>query len=180
MTERKKVFRQLRLAIPEMAEQINWTGCPDVESVPDRCSGAWVVKGTRIMVQGILDNAQDFTAEQIASEIFEGINRRPGAPDFGFRPQLAARVVLQVGAAFEAINTRGQLQKVTFPARVGLDELAHDGAQRNDFVLDGARVLPHIGHGIAQLDHPRLKFLQRFQNQCVVRFAHARRLSQQP
>jgi len=38
---------------------------------PDRCSGAWCVKVTRVMVQGILDNAAEFTAEQIASEIYE-------------------------------------------------------------------------------------------------------------
>jgi hypothetical protein len=27
----KKVYRQLRLAIPEMADQIDWTNCPDVD-----------------------------------------------------------------------------------------------------------------------------------------------------
>ena len=52
---------------------INWTNCPDVESVPGKCSGAWCVKGTRIMVEGILDNAEDCTPEEIATEIFEGI-----------------------------------------------------------------------------------------------------------
>jgi uncharacterized protein (DUF433 family) len=50
---------------------IDWTNCPDVERHPDRCSGAWCVKGTRVMVQGILDNAEDFTAEQIAREIYD-------------------------------------------------------------------------------------------------------------
>jgi uncharacterized protein (DUF433 family) len=42
-----------------------------VVGVPDRCSGAWCVKGTRVMVRGILDIAAEFTAEQIASEIYE-------------------------------------------------------------------------------------------------------------
>jgi uncharacterized protein (DUF433 family) len=77
MTERrppKKVFRQLRLAIPDIADQIDWTGCADVDRDPGKCSGAWCVKGTRIMVQGILDNAKDFTAEQIAGEIYEGVS----------------------------------------------------------------------------------------------------------
>jgi uncharacterized protein (DUF433 family) len=77
MTERrppKKVFRQLRLAIPDIADQIDWTGCADVDRDPGKCSGAWCVKGTRIMVQGILDNAKDFTAEQIATEIYEGVS----------------------------------------------------------------------------------------------------------
>jgi uncharacterized protein (DUF433 family) len=45
---------------------IDWTTCPDVERDPDRCSGAWCVKGTRVMVQGIIDNAEDCSAEEIA------------------------------------------------------------------------------------------------------------------
>jgi uncharacterized protein (DUF433 family) len=49
---------------------IDWTHCPDVESVPGRCSGAPVVKGTRVLVQGILDNAADCSVAEIA-EMFE-------------------------------------------------------------------------------------------------------------
>jgi uncharacterized protein (DUF433 family) len=49
---------------------VDWTTCPDVESVPDRCSGAWVVKGTRVLVQGILDTAEDASADEIA-DMFE-------------------------------------------------------------------------------------------------------------
>ena len=45
---------------------MDWSKCPDTESVPDRCSGQWVVKDTRVLVQGIIDNAEDFTAEEIA------------------------------------------------------------------------------------------------------------------
>jgi uncharacterized protein (DUF433 family) len=51
---------------------IDWTNCPDVERTPGKCSGAWCVKGTRLMVQGIIDNARDgCTAEQIAREIYD-------------------------------------------------------------------------------------------------------------
>jgi uncharacterized protein (DUF433 family) len=46
----------------------------DVESVPDRCGGAWVVRGTRIPVERILDNAGDCTPEQIAGpDIFPSL-----------------------------------------------------------------------------------------------------------
>ncbi len=41
--------------------QIDWSDCPDVEQVPGRVSGQWVVKDTRILAQGIIDNAEDFT-----------------------------------------------------------------------------------------------------------------------
>ena len=56
---------------------------PDIERHPDRCSGAWCVTGTRVMVQGILDNAADFTAEEIATEIYklpvDGVRRILGS-----------------------------------------------------------------------------------------------------
>ena len=52
---------------------LDWSQCPEVESVPGRCSGAWVVKETRVTVQGILDNAGDCSAEEIASEIFPSV-----------------------------------------------------------------------------------------------------------
>src|SRR5580658_6703091 len=55
------------------AAMIDWSQCPDVERVPGRVSGQWVVKDTRILAQGVIDNAQDFTPEEIASEIYEGL-----------------------------------------------------------------------------------------------------------
>jgi uncharacterized protein (DUF433 family) len=50
-----------------ISAMIDWSQCPDAESVPDRCSGAWVAKDSRVMVQGILDNADaGCSAEEIA------------------------------------------------------------------------------------------------------------------
>jgi uncharacterized protein (DUF433 family) len=59
-----------RVTFQAMADFL-WLHCADVERSDDTRSGQWVVKGTRIPVQGILDNAEDFTAEQIASEIYD-------------------------------------------------------------------------------------------------------------
>jgi uncharacterized protein (DUF433 family) len=53
---------------------IPWKDCPDVERTPGKVSGRWVVKGTRIPAQAVLDNAADgFTPEQIATEIYDGL-----------------------------------------------------------------------------------------------------------
>ena len=42
--------------------------CPDVERIPGKASGAWVVRGTRIPVQAVIDNADDgFSAEEIVA-----------------------------------------------------------------------------------------------------------------
>jgi uncharacterized protein (DUF433 family) len=55
-------------------EAVDWSKCEDVESVPGRVSGAWVIKGTRVQAQAVVDNAKaGFTAEQIVTEIFEGV-----------------------------------------------------------------------------------------------------------
>jgi uncharacterized protein (DUF433 family) len=54
--------------------EIDWSGCDDVEQVPGRVSGQPVVVGTRILAQGVIDNAEDgYTPEQIANEIYEGL-----------------------------------------------------------------------------------------------------------
>jgi uncharacterized protein (DUF433 family) len=55
-------------------DEIDWAGCPDVESVPGRCSGAWVVKDSRILVEGILDNYDaGLSPEEIATEVYAGL-----------------------------------------------------------------------------------------------------------
>ena len=54
------------------AEKIDWSKCDDVESVPGRVSGAWVIKGTRVPAQAVVDNATaGCSPEEIATEIFE-------------------------------------------------------------------------------------------------------------
>lgn len=52
---------------------MDWSKCEDVERIPGKVSGALLVKGTRIPVQAVLDNADDFTPEQMAAEIYEGL-----------------------------------------------------------------------------------------------------------
>ena len=51
---------------------VDWSRCPDVESVPGRCGGAWVVKDSRVIVEScILGNAEaGCTPEEIA-DMFE-------------------------------------------------------------------------------------------------------------
>jgi uncharacterized protein (DUF433 family) len=53
-------------------ETVDWSKCEHVESVPGRVSGAWVIKGTRVPAQAVVDNARaGCSAEEIATEIFE-------------------------------------------------------------------------------------------------------------
>ena len=53
---------------------IDWLACPDVERVPGRVSGQWVVVGTRILADGVIENADaGLSPEEIGDEIFDGL-----------------------------------------------------------------------------------------------------------
>jgi uncharacterized protein (DUF433 family) len=52
---------------------MDWSKCDDLERIPGKVSGAWLVRGTRLPVDPILANADDYTPEEIATEIFQGI-----------------------------------------------------------------------------------------------------------
>jgi hypothetical protein len=44
---------------------MEWSQCPDVERIPGKVSGAWLVVGTRIPADAVIDNAEDgYSAEQ--------------------------------------------------------------------------------------------------------------------
>jgi uncharacterized protein (DUF433 family) len=65
-TERQHEARVIDSARAYITGMIGWTNCPDVERTADTLSGAWRVKGTRIPVQAILDNAEECSPEEIA------------------------------------------------------------------------------------------------------------------
>ena len=49
-----------------------------MERKPDVMSGQWVIRGTRVLAQAVIDNADDgYTAEQIAAEIYDGLPVEP-------------------------------------------------------------------------------------------------------
>ena len=53
---------------------MDWSQCRDVERVPGKVSGSWLVKNSRVPADAVVDNASDgFTPEQIATELFEGL-----------------------------------------------------------------------------------------------------------
>jgi uncharacterized protein (DUF433 family) len=52
---------------------LDWSQCPDVESVPGKRSGAWVFKGTRMPVSTVFENLQDMSVDELIEEI--GVTR---------------------------------------------------------------------------------------------------------
>jgi uncharacterized protein (DUF433 family) len=53
---------------------MDWSNCPDVERIAGKVSGAWLVVGTRIPADAVLDNAEDgYSAEEIVAEIYPSL-----------------------------------------------------------------------------------------------------------
>jgi uncharacterized protein (DUF433 family) len=53
---------------------MDWAGCADVEREAQKLSGAWVVKGSRVPAQAIIDNARDGFSPEAIAEMFEGLS----------------------------------------------------------------------------------------------------------
>ncbi|MDQ2680167.1 MAG: DUF433 domain-containing protein [Candidatus Eremiobacteraeota bacterium] len=51
-----------------MTNQIDWSQCSELESVPGKVSGAWVFRGTRVPVSAVLKNLKDLSVEDVAAE----------------------------------------------------------------------------------------------------------------
>lgn len=54
---------------------LDWSTCSTVESVPERLSGAWVFRDTRIPVSAVFENFEDgLTIDEIAG-LYDGLTR---------------------------------------------------------------------------------------------------------
>ncbi len=54
---------------------LDWSKCAAVESVPEKLSGAWVFRGTRLPVAAVFANLEDgLTVEEIV-KMFDGLTR---------------------------------------------------------------------------------------------------------
>jgi uncharacterized protein (DUF433 family) len=53
----------------------DWSRCPSVERIPERVSGAWVFKGTRVPVRALFENLEDGVRLEEFLEWFPGVTR---------------------------------------------------------------------------------------------------------
>lgn len=54
---------------------LDWSQCLDVESVPGKMSGAWVLKGTRFPVATVFGNLEAGADIDDIMEWFDGVDR---------------------------------------------------------------------------------------------------------
>jgi len=48
---------------------LDWSQCPAVESIPDKMSGAWVFKGTRLPVATVIENLEDLSIDEVMEQL---------------------------------------------------------------------------------------------------------------
>ena len=66
---------------------VDWSKCDAVERVPGKVSGAWIVRGTRIAVEAITENADDgYTPSELAA-MFSGLSEETAARIIAFAKQ---------------------------------------------------------------------------------------------
>lgn len=53
---------------------VDWSSCPAVERDPERLSGAWVFRGTRVPVSALFENLEDGAQVSEFIEWFPGVN----------------------------------------------------------------------------------------------------------
>jgi len=54
---------------------LEWNTCPAVERTPERVSGAWVFKGTRVPVKALFENIEEGASVDEFLEWFPGVTR---------------------------------------------------------------------------------------------------------
>lgn len=54
---------------------LNWQNCPSVEHDPEKVSGAWVFRGTRVPVRALFENLEDGASVEEFQEWFQGVAR---------------------------------------------------------------------------------------------------------
>ena len=60
---------------PYHVAMLDWNTCPAVERTPERVSGAWVFKGTRVPVKALFENIEEGASVEEFLEWFPGVTR---------------------------------------------------------------------------------------------------------
>jgi uncharacterized protein (DUF433 family) len=54
---------------------LDWSECPAVERAPERVSGAWVFRGTRVPVRALFENLEEGASIDDFLQWFPGVTR---------------------------------------------------------------------------------------------------------
>ena len=55
---------------------LDWSQCPEVERSPEKVSGAWVFRGSRVPVQALFENLEEGASIEDFLKWFPGVERK--------------------------------------------------------------------------------------------------------
>jgi uncharacterized protein (DUF433 family) len=55
---------------------LDWSQCPEVERSPEKVSGTWVFRGSRVPVRSLFENLEDGASIEDFLKWFPGIERK--------------------------------------------------------------------------------------------------------
>ena len=61
---------------------LDWSLCPAVESIPGKVGGAWVFRGTRLLVATVIENLEDLSIEEVMTQFDVSREQIVAALDF--------------------------------------------------------------------------------------------------
>jgi uncharacterized protein (DUF433 family) len=64
---------------------LDWSRCDAVERAPDRLSGAWTFKGTRVPVRALFQNLEGGATVDLFLEWFPGVTANRSTPSWTIR-----------------------------------------------------------------------------------------------
>src|SRR5215510_5552562 len=73
---------------------LDWSSCPAVECDPDRVSGAWVFRGTRVPVKALFENLESGARIDDFLSWFPGVSREMAVAELTDRSALRTMRVL--------------------------------------------------------------------------------------
>ncbi len=85
----------------------DWSALPEIERDPDRVSGAWVFRGTRVPVTALFETLRDGATVDQFLEWFPGASRAQVAAVLDHE----ARLFTAAASTRESCSTRGRLSR---------------------------------------------------------------------
>jgi uncharacterized protein (DUF433 family) len=73
--------------LARIAPMLDWSQCPAVERSPDRLSGAWVFRGTRVPVKALFENLESGARLDDFLNWFPGVAREQAEAVLGHAAQ---------------------------------------------------------------------------------------------
>ena len=70
-----RTSRRVTIKLGHPYGKLSWSRCSDVESVPGKVSGAWVLKGKRMPVSAIFENLEAGANIDDIMQWFDGLDR---------------------------------------------------------------------------------------------------------